>query len=130
MGGYLSQWHIVGAPEPAAALFSAVAEATSTFSEVVWVFDRGYWRPSPELWQDVQKANWKDVILDPEFKQSLQHDYRSFLRSRKTYERLGIPWKRGLIFLGPPGNGKTISLKAIMKEIDVPSMYVKSLHGK
>lgn len=26
----------------------------------------------------------------------------------------------------PPGNGKTASLKAIMREIGVPSLYVKS----
>lgn len=71
------------------------------------------------------------MVLDAEFKNALQHDYRSFFKSKKTYERLNVPWKRGIIFLGPPGNGKTISLKAIMHEIEddgIPALYVKTLH--
>jgi transitional endoplasmic reticulum ATPase len=33
-----------------------------------------------------------------------------------------------LIFHGPPGNGKTISIKALMKNLEHPSLYVKSFH--
>lgn len=36
--------------------------------------------------------------------------------------------QRGLIFHGPPGNGKTISIKAMMKDLPHPSLYVKSFH--
>ncbi len=35
-----------------------------------------------------------------------------------------------LIGTKPPGNGKTISLKAIMKEVTVPLLYVKSFHSE
>ena len=50
------------------------------------------------------KAEWKDVILNQEFKDRLQQDYRSFYKSEKVYKDLQVPWKRGLIFLGvcPP----------------------------
>lgn len=89
------------------------------------------------------QASWEDVILDKEFKDRLTADYRSFFKSEKTYKDLQVPWKRGLVFLGvcllladdglklttkPPGNGKTISLKAIMKDIKYPALYVKSFH--
>lgn len=37
-----------------------------------------------------------------------------FLDSETKYREFGVPWKRGLIFYGPPGNGKTISLKVLM----------------
>ncbi len=30
----------------------------------------------------------------------------------------------------PPGNGKTITLKAIMKSVGVPILYVKSFRGE
>ena len=40
------------------------------------------------------------MILDEEFKERLQRDYRSFYKSEKIYKDLQVPWKRGLIFLG------------------------------
>jgi len=55
-----------------------------------------------------------------------------FFDGRAAYERLGIGWRRGLIFHGPPGNGKTISIKATMHMLyerpeEVPTLYVKTL---
>ncbi|ORY30982.1 P-loop containing nucleoside triphosphate hydrolase protein, partial [Naematelia encephala] len=120
-----AQWHLIGPEEPAQQLIHSCALFCSTYRDSVWVFDQ-FWRPDHELWLSVQKADWKDVILDQKFKDAVQHDYRSFFRSEQIYKDLEVPWKRGLIFLGPPGNGKTISLKAIMKEVNVPALYVKS----
>ncbi len=49
-----------------------------------------------------------------------------FFAARETYETYGIPWKRGIIFVGPPGNGKTHAVKAIINAIQQPCLYVKS----
>ena len=76
-----------------------------------------------------RKASWSDVILDAELKRQLQKEYQSFFASERIYKDLGVPWKRGIIFLGPPGNGKTISLKAIMKDSGVPTLYAKTFHS-
>lgn len=115
----------------------------------IWVFNQGWWRKDADLWRDVQKANWDDVILDETFKKALKKDIYGFFSSEKLYKDLGIPWKvcsccdschqlklmvfkRGLIMHGPPGNGKTISLKAIMKSCDAlgfKPLYVKSFAG-
>jgi len=77
----------------------------------------------------IQKANWDDVILKPENKENLIKDVVGFFTSEELYKKYAIPWKRGLIMWGPPGNGKTISIKAIMKgcsdEGFLP-LYVKS----
>lgn len=114
----------------------------SAIKEVIWVFEMGGWTPDKGLWEAVQKASWDDVVLDAEFKSGLQKDYRNFFKSEDIYKKLNVPWKRGLIFLGvsdsyrsraqrqPPGNGKTISLKAIMHEMDVPTLYVKTFHSE
>ncbi|WRT64410.1 uncharacterized protein IL334_001342 [Kwoniella shivajii] len=123
----VTQWHIItDHPESAQQFIRSCSDFCSTFSDVVWVFEQGGWRPDRELWE---AASWEDVVLDDAFKTSLQSDYRSFYKAEKTYKDLGVPWKRGLIFLGPPGNGKTISLKALMKEVKVPTLYVKSFHS-
>lgn len=128
---FVTQWHLISPHSSSAdSLFATVARATSAHPNVVWVFDRGWWEPSPDLWRDVRKSSWDDVILDEDFKKGLREDYKGFLKGRKTYKDLNVPWKRGLIFLGPPGNGKTSALKAIMGEIDVPSLYVRSLRSE
>jgi SpoVK/Ycf46/Vps4 family AAA+-type ATPase len=36
-----------------------------------------------------------------------------FIKGELIYRRLNIPYKRGFLFAGPPGNGKTMMLKVI-----------------
>ncbi|KAF2142123.1 uncharacterized protein K452DRAFT_227685 [Aplosporella prunicola CBS 121167] len=96
----------------------------------IYVYDR-YWRRSKELWEEVQKASWDKVILDPKMKKSLEEVSKKFFDSKDIYDEYGVPWKRGLIFHGPVGNGKTISVKALMHSLyqrnpPVPTLYVKS----
>lgn len=98
----------------------------------VWVFDGGYWQKSAQLWDSVQKASWDDVILDKSMKDAIRSDVNTFFDSPDTYQRLKVPWKRGIIYYGPPGNGKTISVKATMnmlyaRKSPIPTLYVKTL---
>ncbi|KAI4945268.1 hypothetical protein J4E86_009155 [Alternaria arbusti] len=118
-----------------------IKDATKWGSELhneVWVFDGGYWQKSAELYHSVQKSTWDSVILDEDMKKALIADVENFFDGRQTYEDLKVPWKRGVIYYGPPGNGKTISIKAMMhslyqrgKEGDsrlaVPTLYVRTL---
>lgn len=48
--------------------------------EYVFIYD-GYWRASKELWQQVQKAEWKDVILNEEMKTTLVELMKKFFDS-------------------------------------------------
>jgi len=96
------------------------------------VFDQGMWQKDKELWKSVQKATWDDVILEEDRKTSLIKDIDGFFNGEANYKEFAVPWKRGLIFYGPPGNGKTISIKALMHSLSkmteptVEMLYVKS----
>ncbi|CCC05160.1 hypothetical protein SMACR_07897 [Sordaria macrospora] len=113
-------------------LLLAAGKWSDSLLDEIWVFDGGWWQKSRELWESIQSASWGNVILDEGMKKTIIEDHLNFFNSRETYGRLKVPWKRGVIYWGPPGNGKTISIKAMMKtlldrEDSVPSLYVRSL---
>jgi len=114
------------------ALIMAAGAWTNELHDEIWVYDGGYWQKSAELYQSVKSASWDAVILDDDMKKAIIHDHLSFFDSRDSYARLKVPWKRGVIYYGPPGNGKTISIKAMMHTLyaqkdPIPSLYVRNL---
>jgi SpoVK/Ycf46/Vps4 family AAA+-type ATPase len=93
------------------------------------------------VWRAHRQADWKDVILPSALQYSIKHEYASFFSSESIYKDLGVAWKRGVIFLGPPGNGKTISVKAMMRDVllgdggvgkeeEKRVLYVRSFHSE
>ncbi|KAI0327751.1 P-loop containing nucleoside triphosphate hydrolase protein [Cubamyces sp. BRFM 1775] len=132
--GQMTQHFILhkGSEEPARSFLIAAGAWSDQLHNEVLVFDSGSWQKSRTLWSEVQKANWADVILKDEFKAALKKDLFGFFDSEELYKSLAIPWKRGIIMYGPPGNGKTISLKAVMKDCDARGyapLYVKSFRS-
>ena len=104
-------------------IFAAGVWADQLHDEI-WVYEQGWWQKDHDLWSEVQRANWSDVILDPKFKADLRKDIDHFFKSEETYKQLSIPWKvrhalsytylsfvfifatsskRGLMMVGPPG---------------------------
>jgi hypothetical protein len=127
----LNYYLLTADPAKADALVIAAGAWASALHEEVWVWDGGAWTKSAELYDSVRKASWDNVILEEGMKKALIEDHSSFFDSRDTYARLKIPWKRGVIYHGPPGNGKTISIKAMMHTLyerkdPVPALYVRS----
>jgi transitional endoplasmic reticulum ATPase len=60
----------------------------------IYVYD-GYWSRSTKLWEEVKKAKWDDVILDPKMKKALTEVASKFFDSKEVYDEYGVPWKRG-----------------------------------
>ncbi|KAJ7283997.1 ATP-dependent Zn protease [Mycena rebaudengoi] len=121
-----------GPEDPSRSLVLNAGIWAQNLHDEIWVFNQGFWQKDHSLWVEIQKADWKDVILKDEFKQALHKDVYGFFKSEAIYKELAIPWKRGLIMHGPPGNGKTISIKAIMKTCDAlgfAPLYVKSFQS-
>lgn len=61
--------------------------------EEVLVFDQGWWQKNKELYDNIQKAEWEDVILDDEKKQSIVDDVFGFFDGEGKYKDFGVPWK-------------------------------------
>ncbi|KAF7798910.1 hypothetical protein EIP86_010138 [Pleurotus ostreatoroseus] len=113
-----------GPEDHSRALLTAAGIWTNDLHDEIYVFDSGYWSKDHKLWLEVQKADWDDVILKDEFKKRLQKDVFGFFDSETLYKNLSIPWK--------VRNGKTISMKVIMKECDAKGyypLYVKSFRS-
>ena len=116
------------------AVLLASCKWTSELHHEIYVFDSGRWVKNRELWSAVQSSSWDDVILDPRMKETLIADVQGFFDSRAVYEEYAVPWKRGIIFHGTPGCGKTISIKALMNTLEkrdppVAGLYVKSFEA-
>jgi len=84
-------------------LIKVVSDYSIELHDEMWVYD-GYWAKSEELYQSAMKARWDDVILDADMKKALQTDVSRFFDSQEKYTKLRIPYKRGVIYYGPPVN--------------------------
>ena len=82
-----------GPEENARSLILAAGVWGAQLHDEILVYNSGYWRADHGLWLEVQKANWKDVILKEEFKTNLQKDIYGFFDSEELYKSLAIPWK-------------------------------------
>lgn len=55
-----------------------------------------------------------DLFLPDEVIKDFRADFEDFLHSRKMYiEDLKLPWKRGYMLIGSPGNGKTKLIRSV-----------------
>jgi hypothetical protein len=119
-------WIIADNNEIAEGFLRAVCGWTSEVHGEILVFDGGYWSKNEELFNSIKLANFENMILPAQLKQEIQDDFARFFASREIYEKYEIPWKRGVLFIGPPGNGKTHAVKALINQLNKPCLYVKS----
>lgn len=69
-----------------------------------------------DYWSSVvlnHPARFETMAMDPDMKEDLVEDLDRFVSRKEYYRRVGKAWKRGYLFHGPPGTGKS-SLVAAM----------------
>jgi len=92
-------------PELAQNLVKSIVDARSgsAASHVEVFLFRTYWR----LVCRKEKRALESVVLPGEQREMIVRDIERFRAARSWYARRGIPYRRGFLFSGPPGCGKT-----------------------
>jgi chaperone BCS1 len=93
------------------------------------------YNPEHQRWhhRGVCKARPMDsVVMEAEKKQELMNDVHDFLdiETRRWYRKHGIPHKRGYLFFGTPGAGKSSIIQALAGSIEYNICYVHPTHPK
>lgn len=74
---------------------------------------------------DVDEA---DLVLAPGLKEELFRNVAQMIERAPEYARFGIPAKRGIIMAGPPGCGKTLSMRVLAKRLPCSFVWVTPRH--
>ena len=54
---------------------------------------------------------WDSVTLNADLDRFVRQDFESFFRREEWFRRHNLPYRRGYLFYGPPGNGKTTAAR-------------------
>lgn len=62
----------------------------------------------------VKSSSWDDLVLDSAITDLVKSDYESFFSREGWFRSLKLPFRRGYLLHGLPGNGKTSVIRAML----------------
>lgn len=86
----------------------------------IHIWNHGWW----ERLSARAKRPLHTVYLPAETQSRLVSDARQFFESAGWYTAVGVPYRRGWMFTGGPGTGKTSTVAAIASTFDRPIYYL------
>ncbi len=99
--------------------YDKYVELRNKFDEWVQARDRGNLHIRVIDGEDIpytKDSSWEEMFLPEDIKSDIRSLVENFLSSREFYLEKKIPWKRGILLYGKPGNGKTSIIRTIMSE--------------
>jgi ATPase family associated with various cellular activities (AAA) len=73
----------------------------------------------------ITSISWDELVLPTNMARDIKMNVDGFFAGRERYAYLGIPHRRGFLFAGPPGCGKTMTLKTLAS--NTPAKFISVL---
>jgi hypothetical protein len=64
--------------------------------------------------REIERCEWNQLVLDQRATSLLKDDFESFFERESWFREKRLPFRRGYLLHGPPGNGKTSAVRAMM----------------
>ena len=64
--------------------------------------------------QRILPCAWDQLVLDPSIAHLLKNDFQSFFQREPWFRKMRLPFRRGYLLHGPPGNGKSTAIRAML----------------
>jgi len=128
-GGYCSRrhyWMLGSSHELLQDFYKKVMDYNREIRDEILVFNGGSFEKDKQLYKDIQGSQLDNLVLPGQLKSELTQDFEQFFASEALYRQHGVPWKRGYLLIGPPGNGKSHTIKALVNHLGKPCIYVQS----
>lgn len=77
---------------------------------------------SGDHWGEIGLINPRPIeslVFPPDFVAGIKRDVESFYASAEQYKARGLPWRRGYLFAGEPGTGKSSLIEALAGALDM-----------
>lgn len=83
--------------------------SATTWKQMIYTHQDSKWKSSLSN----NRRDINNIVLQNGLSHEIKDDMELFIDSEDWYYERGIPWKRGYLFYGPPGNGKTSMIAAL-----------------
>lgn len=70
------------------------------------------------------KTSWDDIVLPGTLANEIRRNVEGFFHNADKYRESGLPYRRGFLFAGPPGCGKTFTIGALANAVKAPMMAI------